>query len=431
MPRELYTRLGSAEPPPDGEYFVPLYTYLKDVLQVEQEDRTKVIDQQGWASQRPWVEKDYPDVAAWLKTNEKPLAVVAEAARRPAYYNPLVSSREPGDPSSLVSCLLPGVQKCREITSALTARAMLRLGSGNPDGAWDDLMTCHRLARHLTHGATIIESLVSIAIRQIAQYPTLAYLEHAPLTSKQILAKLKELQDLPPAAVLADKLDLGERLMCLDSLQTIRRGAGPEGNEKPTPEEQKALDLIDWAPAFRSCNKWYDRMVLALRVKDRDAREKAFAAVENELDALVKKNRGLGDLKKLLDSAAPGKEVGRAIGDLLMALMAPALRKVQSAHDRMEQAERNLHVAFALAAYRKDAGKYPAALGDLAPTYLAAIPGDVFSGKPLIYKPGDAGYLFYSLGTNGKDDEGRWYDDDPPGDDPRVKVPLPPLKKEK
>ena len=81
-----------------------------------------------------------------------------------------------------------------------------------------------------------------------------------------------------------------------------------------------------------------------------------------------------------------------------------------------------------MAAYHADQGRYPAKLDDLAPNYLAAIPGDIFSGKPLIYKPTEKGYLFYSIGQNGKDDGGRWYDDDPPGDDPNVKMPLPEKK---
>ena len=57
-------------------------------------------------------------------------------------------------------------------------------------------------------------------------------------------------------------------------------------------------------------------------------------------------------------------------------------------------------------------------------------PGDLFSGQALIYKPAEKGYLFYSVGVNGKDDEGRWYNDKPSGDDPGVRMPLPPLKKE-
>jgi hypothetical protein len=36
---------------------------------------------------------------------------------------------------------------------------------------------------------------------------------------------------------------------------------------------------------------------------------------------------------------------------------------------------------------------------------------------------------FYSVGPNGKDDEGRRRDDEPPGDDIGMPMPLPELKK--
>ena len=47
------------------------------------------------------------------------------------------------------------------------------------------------------------------------------------------------------------------------------------------------------------------------------------------------------------------------------------------------------------------------------------------AGKALVYRPSEKGYLFYSVGVNGKDEEGRWFDDDPPGDDVGVRMPLP------
>jgi hypothetical protein len=65
----------------------------------------------------------------------------------------------------------------------------------------------------------------------------------------------------------------------------------------------------------------------------------------------------------------------------------------------------------------------------LAPKYLAEVPGDLFSGKPLIYRPSEKGYLLYSVGVNGQDDQGRSYDDDPPGDDLVVRMPLPELRR--
>ena len=113
----------------------------------------------------------------------------------------------------------------------------------------------------------------------------------------------------------------------------------------------------------------------------------------------------------------------------MIGLLFPAIRQVQNAFERAEQTNRNLHLAFALAAYRHDHGSYPEKLDDLAPKYLPAIPDDLFSGKALIYRPDEKGYLLYSVGVNGKDDGGRTYGDDPRGDDLRVRMPLPELKK--
>jgi hypothetical protein len=114
-----------------------------------------------------------------------------------------------------------------------------------------------------------------------------------------------------------------------------------------------------------------------------------------------------------------------------VAYASPAFDKVQSAAERSEQEERNLHLAFVLAAYRQDQGRYPEKLDKLAPKYLAKIPDDLFSGKPLIYRPEGKGYLLYSVGPNGTDDEGRGPDDAPRGDDLSVRMPVPePRRKE-
>lgn len=67
-------------------------------------------------------------------------------------------------------------------------------------------------------------------------------------------------------------------------------------------------------------------------------------------------------------------------------------------------------------------------LDDLVPKYLAAVPSDLCSGTPLSYLPSENGYLLYSVGVNGKDNQGRWVDEDPPGGRPRVRMPLPKLK---
>ena len=64
----------------------------------------------------------------------------------------------------------------------------------------------------------------------------------------------------------------------------------------------------------------------------------------------------------------------------------------------------------------------------LAPKYLKEIPGDIFSGKALIYRITEDGYLLYSVGVNGQDEGGRSFEDVPPGDDLAVRMPLPKLR---
>lgn len=111
------------------------------------------------------------------------------------------------------------------------------------------------------------------------------------------------------------------------------------------------------------------------------------------------------------------------MADILIGLMVPAYPKLRGPSDRMTQTQNNLHLAFALAAYRQDHGVYPRTLDALAPSYLARVPADLFSGQPLVYRPPADGYLLYSVGINGKDEEGRSYEDEPPGDDLTVRMP--------
>jgi hypothetical protein len=44
------------------------------------------------------------------------------------------------------------------------------------------------------------------------------------------------------------------------------------------------MELIDWEPALRHGNLWYDRLVAVLRLSDRGAREKALLGVSFAID---------------------------------------------------------------------------------------------------------------------------------------------------
>jgi hypothetical protein len=166
----------------------------------------------------------------------------------------------------------------------------------------------------------------------------------------------------------------------------------------------------------------YDRCIAALRINDREEREQEIADVLDELKAL--KDQAKAPAVVLRSLIGPTGR-GERMGIIVVGLMFPAYQKLQNAADRHEQTQLNLRLAFTLAAFRADHGRYPAKLDELVPKYFERIPDDVFSGKPLIYRLVGAGYLLYSVGQDGKDDDGRSYDDEPRGDDIAVRMPVP------
>jgi hypothetical protein len=211
------------------------------------------------------------------------------------------------------------------------------------------------------------------------------------------------------------------------SLRTMAAGALPND---PNALNDALARGVDWDAALQDGNLWYDRMAAALREKDPGLRKSKLEKIDDDLHAYMKARKlQLANPKGQLEIVSGGpRAVGRVIGDILIGLLLPAVHKVQNAFDRIKQTHDNLHVAFALAKYHCENGHYPKNLDALAPKYLDRLPQDIFSGKPLIYRPTENGYLLYSVGPNGKDDGGRGYDDEPSGDDLVIRMPLPELK---
>src|SRR5262245_44202873 len=93
MPPAYFKTLGIAEPPAEGKYFVDQERYIRD-LKLDDEERTTVHEQfYSRATERPWSANEFPHVAAWLAANERALAAVEEAAKRPAFFQPACSHR--------------------------------------------------------------------------------------------------------------------------------------------------------------------------------------------------------------------------------------------------------------------------------------------------------------------------------------------------
>ncbi len=381
----------------------------------EEELREQLQKQFYLARKRPWSKEEYPEWAEWLTANEKPLALLVKATKRPRRYDPRIGK-------NVIYFMLPGLQRSRDVARALSARAMLRLHEGKTDEAWEDLLACHRLARLIGQGPTMnIETLAAITIDVMALAGDRALLEHGKLTSARIVAMREDFAKQPPMPKMVDSLNVGERFVFLDCVTTMaRKGPSSLGEINSGKKQQESFEsliesigiaAVDWDLILRMGNSWYDRQVEAGRKPTHAERIAAASKIE---DDLIKRSASARDFKSLAWSllGGPRKAVSERIGQIFVLLLLPEYSANAKAEDLATMWLELTDLAFALAAYRAEHGAYPAKLDELVPKYVKAIPKDIFNNDAnLHYTRQDNGYLLYSVGPNGKDDGGKGYDD--------------------
>jgi hypothetical protein len=452
LSKKYFQLLGIPPLPPKGDYFLDIIYFAKfDMppsdpakLQKYRDAETQLIDHDFDDSQRrPWKESQYPIIAQWIRANEKPLALLIEGTKRPRCYDPRIGEES----ESLLIAAIPNVIGYRGLARALTARAMLRLGSGKVDDAWADLLACHRFARLLSQGPCLIDTLLAIAVDGMACDADQALLQHPGLTAEMSRKIYQGLDSLPQMHKTADCLDIGERFIYLDSVQEFCRES-PSSLKKSlgiylqnTVIDKMLSDMaqssIDWDLILRMGNSMYDRSIEASRKATRFERMAACAAIEKEFYESAKRAK---DQKRMVLNVLLGnkrKILSEQIGTILNAILFPAMSASINAVDKGAMQPEVTKLDFALAAYRADHGKYPKKLAELHPQYAPEIPKDIFTGGELIYRPSEKGFLLYSVGQNGKDDGGRgFYDRSNEGeiedyDDLAVRVPAISAEKKK
>ncbi len=196
-----------------GDYLLPIDGFVKAPTNPEEQ-----LDSAG---SRPWLKRDFPEVAAWLDANEKPLRLIVEGSRRPRCYSPLYGP-EAGAP--IMNSLLPAAQEARPVARSIAARAMLKLESGQLDDAFDDSLACRHIGRLMGQGTTLIESLVAFSIDEMADRIDLAIAASGKMTAKQARRYADELRRLPALPNVVDDLNLSERFFLLDAVAALAKG---------------------------------------------------------------------------------------------------------------------------------------------------------------------------------------------------------------
>ena len=390
---EYWQALGIDPLPETGDYFVGIAEFLTQKYHLKPERMKTFIEQTDVVRQRPWSADEFPLLAEWLQANTKPLAILSEGIQRSRYYNPLDSQ----DGGSLRGVLLPTVQKCRDIATLFTIRAMFRLHQGDIDGAWADILACHRLGRHVSHGASAIEWLAGVAIVSVATEATFQFAQSDTATEGQLRQAINDLEQLPPIQPFHEILNFGERCMILDTLQGLHRGTlTKKGLGVDTLRDTRDFELLS---VMRLINQWIDQSLEIAKSKDGYLDVKALRTKLREVAPNVTKNTMID--RMFLASEDETEEFAAWI----YRNTAPTVWKWVTINHRVEQRFHIETIVLSLAIHRKTHGQFPETLQQCRPTINEQLRTDDFTGKPLIYRRTAFGYQLLSVGPDGSEEK--------------------------
>jgi hypothetical protein len=444
-----FEQLGVEVPPAKGNYIVDWSACVwdhefkaghLDVMPTAKFDEfpspdPEMLKLDSTASTRLWTDKDYPLLAQCILANERPLALIVEASRRPGMFLPIETSVQDGRMFDLVMPVYAGVRGAGRL---LLARATNKAGNGDIDGAMDDVLACHRLATQISQCYTMIEKLVGYFMDREASQAGMTILRSGKVNQAQARRMLTELQAVAPLESPMITQTQGERYVALDmaavlATQGFERTIEHIANRtnmsvysgQPAVQEKltlaKAETSVNWNDVLIRVNAMYDRYIPACQQQTYAQRQKAIKAVDAEVEKIQRRmgiNQGLvpyefahkKTIYKDYMSAIRKKDVANGI----IAVVGASLGRPMELWCAMSTRRQLVEVGWALEIFKAGNGKYPSELAELTPAILKQVPIDVFADKPLIYKQIGSGYLLYSIGCDMKDDGGK--DDGMSGD---------------
>jgi len=271
-------------------------------------------------------------------------------------------------------------------STALAGLARREIRRGNPEAAWNH----HRNALRLIRLTKDEPTLFSLLTRMVQQHITFAEIRR---TADQALTGDAMLDDVDRLLAEEDRFEDvvrvldGERLLFLEAVYD-EVGKGEVSLVEFHTREQRRL--------------WYEPVLQRMiRYRPVWQAERAAARMlhhdEVELVEALMSGRILWR-----DAQVPTAPWYSVVAEKMATIHPNHLRKVISA-----RAEARLtRLGLALMRHRAAHGGFPDSLADVSTRYLAAGMIDPFSGEPFLYRKTPDGVLVYSVGANGRDDQG-------------------------
>ena len=313
-------------------------------------------------------------IREYLAANEDALVLLHEAAAYDECRYPINMIAGP-------AARLQHLASLRQAARLLYLQAILESEDGDAEGAVRAIQNSLAAAQSLRNEPIFISRLVQMACDSISRLSFERVLSRTELTDAQLAAVRDAFANAETPEGMT-RAFVGERCQGIALFENPAMLAGAGGSPALPIVVFQFTGLLDI-----NLKGYLDIMnpVVDSSLMPPSERPKLFASVE----------------KQMVEMPA----ITRVFAGMTLPALGSAVAKDMSDTAQLRCAA----TAAAVERYRLAAGKFPDQLSEIVPEFIPEIPTDPFTGARLLYNLTDDGCIVYSVGPDGKDDNGIEY----------------------
>lgn len=330
-----------------------------------------------------------PEIREWVDANREALRHYRDATQLEFQGFELKSAD-----GSMMGALLPSLSPLRGLTVAALTDGKLLESEGRLAEAADVYLDALAAGGHTGSGPTLIENLVGQSMQRQAGHAVMDLVAGAAGGDLDFddLARRVDESYVPPRSI--PEAVQFERSVFLDTLQRVFEPDPTDGDYRVNIEQVKqfATHLSD---ADLESTAYLERLK-TLRFEDTVTEVNAFYDAVTEAASLPYQEG-----RDLFREIA--KAVAHEQANPLLKMLAPDLGRVHFSAARSEANRRATSLVTNVMAYRQKYGEFPASLDVFAGREFV---NDPFGNGSFVYRREGDSFVLYSLGKNGRDDQG-------------------------
>lgn len=363
-------------------------------------------------SSAPWTAEEYPELADWIKQYNELFDYYGMCVRQPNYV--CWRKRE----ECLAATLFLDVATQRGFARSLSVRVCERLGRGDVEGAWYDVLSMLYLGRHYKTQNFFFVSLVGIYIENMGFEAAKQVLASPSLTGEMLQQFADDLRQLPDNTltpdIMTELLFAKESVIAVSQLPFLKRAKFWQQLQPMNGSGAGFLPVLlfllatDGNIAGKHLNNLLEQAFGSIRtmppMSSKEQFQKNYSAMIQDVSSNVFLLQSLWRIPLI-------RTRSQLVAEIFFSFFRPAtVSGVYAAYDKSNTNSAMLELAIAIERYARDKGVYPENLDELFPRYLKMVPIDFCTGRStFVYNvtpDGKHPFRLYAYGPNGMDNGG-------------------------